>query len=141
MYGVETCVHPEHQSRGVGSRLMNARFDLVRRLNLRGVIAGSLFMDYHKVADQLTPEQYVREVVRGLRYDSNLTKQLHKGFRVLNLIPNYTTDPRTLNWAAAIVWDNPDWQAPKAHGRIIPGRFNAARPAPQARAGHSARGI
>jgi ribosomal protein S18 acetylase RimI-like enzyme len=141
MYGVETCVHPEHQSRGIGSRLMNARFDLVRRLKLRGIIAGSLFMDYHKVADQITPQQYVREVVRGLRYDSNLTKQLHKGFRVLNLIPNYTTDPRTLNWAAAIVWDNPDWHAPKAHGRIIPARFDVPRPAPQVRAGRGARGI
>ncbi len=110
MYGVETFVHPHHQSRGVGSQLMNARFDLARRLNLRGVVAGSLFIGY-AAADDLTPEQYVQEVVEGKRFDPNLSKQLKKGFKVRNLIPNYTEEPRTQDYAAAIVWINPDYRS------------------------------
>lgn len=115
MYGVETCVHPDFQGYGVGSQLMDARFDLLRRLNLRGVVAGSLFVDYHTVAQQMSPERYVQEVVEGKRFDSNLSKQLRKGFRVRNLISNYTDEPRTHDYAAAIIWINPDYCA-----KIIP---------------------
>lgn len=113
MYGVETFVHPQYQSRGVGSQLMNARFDLLRRLNLRGMVAGSLFIGYAEAvaADEVTPEQYVQDVVEGKRFDPNLSKQLKKGFKVRNLIPNYTEEPRTRDYAAAIVWVNPDYRA------------------------------
>ncbi|MCC6804022.1 MAG: GNAT family N-acetyltransferase [Anaerolineae bacterium] len=115
MYGVETFVHPDFQGSGVGSKLMNARFDLIRRLNLRGIVAGSLFVDYEAVAEEMSPEQYVQEVVEGKRFDSNLSKQLGKGFKVRNLIPNYTEEPRTRDYAAAIVWVNPEYRL-----KIIP---------------------
>ena len=110
MYGVETFVHPDYQSRGVGSKLMNARFDLLRRLNLRGLVAGSMIIGYSDAAAELTAEQYVQEVVAGKRFDPNLSKQLRKGFKVKNLIPNYTEDPRTRDWAAAILWLNPEYR-------------------------------
>src|SRR5262245_58315252 len=124
MYGVESCVHPDYQGRGVGSKLMDARFDVLRRFKLRGMVAGSMFMDYHRVAHEMPPERYVREVIDGQRFDTNLTKQLHKGFRVHNLIPNYIEDSRTLNWAAAIVWDNPDYRPDGVlRQRVQPGRY------------------
>ena len=113
MYGVESCVHPEYRGRGVGSLLMEARFDVLRRLNLRGLVAGSIPMDYHKVAASKTIKDYVREVVEGSRFDTNLSKQLRKGFQVHNLIPAYIRDARSLNWAVAIVWDNPAYQPGK----------------------------
>lgn len=128
MYGVETFVHPKYQGRGVGSKLMDARFDLLRRLNLRGLVAGSLFIGYAQVADQLSPEQYVREVVAGKRFDPNLSKQLKKGFKVRNLIPEYAPDPRTHNYAAAIVWLNPEYRP-----RVVPfPARNAPRPSASA---------
>jgi ribosomal protein S18 acetylase RimI-like enzyme len=109
MYGVESCVHPDYRSKGVGSRLMDARFNVLRRLNLRGLIAGAMPMDYHLSAHEVSIEQYVQDVVEGRRYDTNLTKQLHKGFRVHNLIPDYIHDPRTHDWAVAIIWHNKDY--------------------------------
>jgi len=115
MYGVETFVHPEYQSLGVGSKLMDARFNFVRRLNLRGMVAGSLFVGYEQVADQMPQDQYVREVVEGKRFDPNLSKQIKKGFKVKNLIPNYTEDSRTQDYAAAIVWVNPDYSPRVVH--------------------------
>jgi GNAT superfamily N-acetyltransferase len=119
MYGVESCVHPDYRGSGIGGRLMDARFEVLRRLNLRGMIAGSMIMDYHQVADTLSPEDYVREVVAGKRFDTNLSKQLHKGFRALNLIPDYEYDPRSLNWAVAILWENPHYQPEKAPRKAI----------------------
>ncbi|HVU14015.1 MAG TPA: GNAT family N-acetyltransferase [Phototrophicaceae bacterium] len=115
MYGVETFVHPDYQSQGVGSRLMDARFALLRSLNLRGLVAGSLFIGYESAAEQVTPEQYVRDVIDGKRFDPNLSKQIKKGFKVLNLIPKYTEEPRTHDYAAAIAWLNPDYRQ-----RIVP---------------------
>jgi len=114
MYGVESCVHPAYRGRGVGSLLMEARFDVLRRLNLRGLVAGSIPMDYHTVAASMAIEDYVREVVEGKRFDTNLSKQLHKGFQVHNLIPEYIHDARSLDWAVAIVWDNPAYQPGKS---------------------------
>ncbi len=128
MYGVETFVHPDYQSRGVGSQLMNARFDLLRRLNLRGLVAGSLFVGYDAVADQLSPEQYVQEVIDGKRFDPNLSKQLRKGFKVRNLIPHYTEEPRTRDYGAAIVWINAEYRP-----RVIPFASKSA-PRPSASA-------
>ncbi len=111
----------------MGSKLMDARFAVLKQLNLRGMIAGSLFIDYHKVAGQMTPEQYVQDVIDGKRFDTNLTKQLHKGFKVHNLIPNYYDEPRTSNFAAAIVWENPDFDPTRPilrKANIIPARFD-----------------
>lgn len=108
---MDTAVHPEYQGFGIGKRLLQARFDLVRRMNLRGIIAGSVIMDYHRAAAEVTAEQYVSEVIAGTRFDNNLSKQMRMGFTPLNLIPNYVPDWRSLNWGVAIIWRNPDYRA------------------------------
>ncbi|MEL6268557.1 MAG: GNAT family N-acetyltransferase [Chloroflexota bacterium] len=116
MYGVESCVHPDYRGRGVGSKLMDARFDVLRQLNLRGMVAGSAIVDY-ETAPYLTPRQYVREVQAGVRFDTNLSKQLHKGFRVHNIIPDYLPEDGggTLGYGVAIVWFNPEY---REHARL-----------------------
>ncbi|MBZ0294402.1 MAG: GNAT family N-acetyltransferase [Anaerolineae bacterium] len=112
MYGVESAVHPAYRGQGIGSRLMEARFQVVRALNLRGMVAGSAIMDYHTTGGQISAEQYVQEVIGGQRFDTNLSKQLHKGFQVHNLIPDYLEDDDefTMGWGVTIVWHNPDYQ-------------------------------
>jgi GNAT superfamily N-acetyltransferase len=110
MYGVESCVHPAYQGRGVGSKLMDARFNVLRQLNLRGMVAGSAIIDYPQVADQISAEQYVQDVIDGKRFDTNLTKQLHKGFKVAHLLPGYLSVEETGGWGVEIVWENPDYR-------------------------------
>lgn len=117
------------QGKRVGGKLIEARYNLIRRLNLRGIVAGSIIKDYHKVADSVSPEQYVQDVVSGARFDSNLSKQLKKGFVVKNLIPNYHDDPRSCNWGVAIVWENPDYlPSRKIAGRVLPRRLPKQQP-------------
>lgn len=128
---MDTVVHPDYRSQGVGGQLIEARYNLIRRLNLRGLVAGSLIVDYGKVADQISAEQYVREVVAGLRFDSNLSKQLRKGFKVYGLIPNYTIDANSRGWAAQIVWVNPDYR-PARRIQIIPALRRAGSLLPSA---------
>ncbi len=112
MYGVETCVHPGYRGMGVGGKLMEARFEVAKALNLRGMVAGSAVIDYYQSADQVAPEEYVQGVVDGRYFDTNLSKQLRKGFRAVALIPNYLPDPETRGWGVVIVWDNPAYDPP-----------------------------
>ncbi len=102
-------MHPAYRGRGVGGKLIEARYDIVRALNLRGMAAGSLIIDYHKVADHTPVEQYVQDVVDGKRFDTNLSKQIRKGFKVHGLIPNYSIHELSLGWGVEIVWENPDY--------------------------------
>ncbi len=110
MYGVESCVNPACQGLGIGSRLMDARFNLLRQMNLRGMMAGSAIIDYPKVADTVPVEDYVQDVIEGKRFDTNLSKQLHKGFRAAHLIPDYLSVEESGGWGVLIVWDNPDYR-------------------------------
>lgn len=94
---------------GIGRQLTEARFELIRAWNLRGMVAGSAIIDYHKVAHEVSAEDYLRDVVAGRRYDTNLTKQLHMGFQALALIPDYLPgEAWTLGYGVTIVWHNPD---------------------------------
>ncbi len=109
---MESAVHEDYRGKGIGSKLMEARFALAQRLNLRGMVAGSAIMDYHLAAGQISAADYVREVAAGLRFDTNLSKQLHKGFQLHNLIPDFLEDDDefTMGWGVTIVWHNPDYQ-------------------------------
>jgi GNAT superfamily N-acetyltransferase len=113
LYGVESCVHPAYRGQGIGGRLIDVRFDLAQRLNLRGMVAGSALMSYYKVAqDGVSAEDYVRGVVAGRYVDVNLSKQLHKGFTFSGtLLPNYVVDAEAHGWGALIVWHNPTYDA------------------------------
>lgn len=126
-------VHPDYRGQGVGGKLIEARFDVVRALNLRGMVAGSVITDYYRVAGDVDAEQYVRDVVAGVRFDTNLSKQLRKGFKVRGLIPDYTVDESSCGWAAEIIWQNPDYQpAQPAPLRVLPRRYAVALKPPAA---------
>jgi GNAT superfamily N-acetyltransferase len=132
MYGVESCVHPQYQSFGIGGRLMQARFDTAQALNLRGMVAGSAIISYHKVADQVSAEDYLQGVIAGTYFDNNLSKQIRKGFRPVTLIPDYLPDPETRGWGVVIVWDNPTFDSAQPIG-ALPIRTRRYRFTPKAR--------
>lgn len=119
LYGVDCVVLREYRGQGIGGRLIKARQRLASQYNLRGMIAGSLPIDYHRAAAEgVSIEDYVAQVVAGERWDTNLSKQIKKGFRVGNIIPDYMADsPRTLGYAVAILWDNPNYRPPKSPPR------------------------
>lgn len=115
LYGVDCVVLPAYRGQGIGGRLIQARKNLLHKLNLRGMVAGSMPNDYHKAAIAgVTIQDYVNEVVAGKRWDTNLSNQLKKGFRIHNIIPNYVSDyPKTRNYAVAIIWENPEYRVPR----------------------------
>ena len=110
-YGADISVHPDFRRRGVGTLLYRARKDIVRRLGRRGIVAGGLIPGYASFKHAMSPQEYVADVVAGKIYDSTLSFQLGRGFKVRGLLENYIEDAASDNWATLIVWQNPKLNA------------------------------
>ncbi len=108
LYGVDVSVHPDYRGRGISKMLYDARKVLIRRLGLRGMIAGGMMPGYHLHRDRLSAEAYVDEVVAGRLSDPTLTPQLRSGFRVHQVVYGYLEAGELGNQVAMIVWENPD---------------------------------
>jgi len=107
-YGGDISVHPDYRGRGIGRLLYEARKDLVRRYQRRGIVAGGVLPGYAAHKDKLTAPEYVDKVVKGELADPTLSFQLENGFVVRELLENYLEDEASDNWATLIVWENPD---------------------------------
>ena len=113
-YGADISVHPDYRGRGVGKLLYEARKDLVKRSNRRGIVAGGVLPGYAEHKSELTVAEYVEKVVAGELFDPTLSFQLKNGFTVRGLLENYLEDAASDNWATLIVWENPDYDAQAA---------------------------
>jgi ribosomal protein S18 acetylase RimI-like enzyme len=102
LYGVDLLVSPYFRGQGVARALYEARFALQERRGLQHFYAGARISGYGAVKDELTPDEYLRQVVDGEREDPTLSVQLHMGFEPVCLLPRYLPDPETANWAVLI---------------------------------------
>lgn len=112
LYGGDMMVHPDYRGRGIAKQLYAARLALVKRLNLRGQIAGGMFPGYQRYADRYSVDEYVAKVVSGELNDPTLSMQLRMGFRYVLTLHDHLTDPSSGNAAALIVWDNDEYKQP-----------------------------
>lgn len=109
-YGADISVHPDYRGRGIGKMIYQARKELLRRYNRRGIVAGGLIPGYVRFKSRMSVQEYVERVVAGELTDPTLTFQLKQGFVVRGLIENYIEDSASDNWATLIVWENPDYR-------------------------------
>jgi GNAT superfamily N-acetyltransferase len=106
LYLADVYIDPKAWGKGVGQALYGALFDLCRRGAQRRVVAGGRLWGYHEVADVMSPQAYVDEVVRSTRKDRVLTSQLRAGFVVEGLLERYLDDWRSKSFATLLVWSN-----------------------------------
>ncbi len=111
LYGVEMAVRPGFRRRGIGTRLYEARFQLVRSLNLRGWYAVGMLMGYGRYAEQFDVVSYGNKVMTRELIDPTVTMQMNRGFRVDYVVTDYLNEPAAGNAGVLIVWENPDHQA------------------------------
>lgn len=107
-YGTDIAVHPDYRGRGLGKTLYDLRKDVVRRMNLRGIVAGSHIEGFAKHKHAISAEEYVDRVALGELRDNTLSFQLKQGFRALGVLRGYIEEPEIDSCAALIVWDNPE---------------------------------
>ena len=107
LYGAEVMVDPTRRGEGIGSKIYTARKALAKRLKLLRIRAGARLADYAMHADEMSAREYVQKVVSGDLYDTAISFQLRRGFRVLSIVPDYfVRDPRSRGYAAIIEWIN-----------------------------------
>lgn len=112
LYGIEVMVHPDFRRMKIGRRLYEARKELAEKLNLKSIIIGGRIPNYHKYADEMTPREYVKEVVHHNIYDPVLTFQLMNGFALMRINPAYLPDDKASNAHATLMeWNNIDYRA------------------------------
>ncbi len=104
LYGADISVHPEYRGRGISRMLYDARKALIRRLGMRGMVAGGMLPGYAAYRDQMTVEAYVAAVVAGQLADPTLTPQLRNGFTVRGIMYDHIRDDLVPH-AALIVWE------------------------------------
>ncbi len=110
LYGVDFAVDRSYRKRGIGTGLYKARFQMVRRLNLRGFYAGGMLVNYDKYQHDMSLQEYGRKVMCGEIRDSTVSMQLNRGFKPSGVIEHYTGNTVEDN-AMLIIWDNPQYQA------------------------------
>ena len=109
-YGTDIVVNPEYRRRGIGKQLYALRKGVVRSYNRKGIIAGGHIGGYADHKHNMTAAEYVDKVAKRELYDSTLTFQLDNGFEVRGVLADYLEEPAINNWAALIVWENPDYR-------------------------------
>jgi len=127
LYGAEVMVDPARQRTGIGAALYKARRELTQRLGLLRIRAAGRLRGYHRHADRMSAEEYVRNVARGTLKGPTLSFQLREGFRVIQVVPNYLQhDPESHGNAVVIEWLNPALS--DLHGAPAPGIGRDATP-------------
>ena len=114
LYGADIAVHPEYRGRGVATALYKARKKLLRRLNLKRMVAGGRIPGYEAVADKMDPEEYVAKVVAGQLVDPSLNAHLRAGYQVKGVHHGYLDDEQSLNYATFLEYENPQFR-PNRH--------------------------
>ncbi len=107
LYGLDILIDPEYRGFRLGRRMYDARKELCREMNLRGILAGGRIPNYHLYANSLKPVEYIEQVKRKNIYDPILTFQLSNDFQVKRLLKQYLPeDERSAGYATLLEWNN-----------------------------------
>jgi len=113
LYGIEIMVDPDFRGMKLSRRLYDARRQLARDRNLRGIIIGGRIPGYGRYADELAASDYVQKVIDKTLVDPVLTPQLSNGFVLKGIIPGYfPSDTESRGYATYLEWTNLDYVAP-----------------------------
>ena len=107
LYGIEVAVDPAFQGMRIGRRLYEERKALCRRLNLRRIVIGGRLPGYHKLADEMTAQEYVEGVIRRELAEPVLSFQLANGFAIKRVVPGYLPgDEESRGYGVVMEWVN-----------------------------------
>lgn len=107
LYGIDVFIHPKYRGLRLGRRLYDQRKELCEQLNLKGIMFAGRIPNYSKVADQMTPKQYIEKVRMKDLFDPVLAFQLSNDFHVRKVMKNYLEgDSESKDFAVLMEWNN-----------------------------------
>lgn len=104
LYGTEIMVHPGSRRIGIAKRLYGLRKRYVVEQNLKAFVTGGRIPGYDAHAQEMSAREYVARVVAGELQDRVLTPQLRSGLLVVDVLPEYLTDPLSRDNATLLLW-------------------------------------
>lgn len=107
LYIVDISVRPSFRSYGFGKAMMHAMYHVVVEKRLQRLLGGGRMSGYHSVADEMSAEQYLSDVVSGKRKDPVISFLLRCGRTPVGIAENYLEDEESRNYAALMEWKNP----------------------------------
>jgi ribosomal protein S18 acetylase RimI-like enzyme len=107
LYIVDISVRPSFRRLGLGKFLMQSMYDVVIAMRLKRLLGGARMPGYHKVADHMSPEEYLATILTGERQDPIITFLLRCGRVPVRVAPNYLDDEESRNYAVLMEWRNP----------------------------------
>lgn len=111
LYGSDIAVHPDYRGRGVAAKLYTRRKSLLKRYNLRQMVAGGRIPGYAAYASKMTAERYIEKVKRGDLKDMALSAHLKAGYDVRSVHYGYLNDGESMNYATFLHMDNPQFDS------------------------------
>jgi predicted amidohydrolase/ribosomal protein S18 acetylase RimI-like enzyme len=113
LYGSDIAVHPDFRGRGIAGKLYKRRKNLLKKYNLRRMIAGGRIPGYAEYAKKMSPEKYIEKVKKGELKDMALSAHLKAGYDILSVHYGYLSDRESMNYATYLHMDNESFGASK----------------------------
>lgn len=107
LYIVDISVSPAYRKLGLGKWMMQSMYELVVELGLCRLLGGGRMSGYHLVADRLSPDQYLEEIMAGRLKDPVITFLLRCGRTPVAIARHYLEDEESRNNAVLMEWRNP----------------------------------
>lgn len=105
LYGLDVGVHPGYRGKGLARHLYRVRHELAKELGLKGQVTVGMMNGYGAVSNEISGEQYFKELLAGKRTDPTITTQMKVGFEPIALIADYLNDPTCGNYGVLIKID------------------------------------
>ena len=107
LYIVDISVRPSYRKLGLGKWLMLSMYEVVVAKKIERLLGGARMPGYHKVADELTPEDYLTKVLAGDLSDPIVTFLLRCGRVPVRVTHDCLDDEKSGNHAVLMEWRNP----------------------------------
>ncbi|MGF6353328.1 ribosomal protein S18 acetylase RimI-like enzyme [Paenibacillus sp. 4624] len=107
LYIVDLCVRPKYRKWGLAQLMMQAMYHLVIAQGMDRLLGAGRMPGYHRVAEQMTAQQYLDQVAAGERHDPVISFLLRCGRMPVGVATDYLDDEESCHYAALMEWRNP----------------------------------
>lgn len=107
LYIVDISVRPKYRKLGLGKLMMHSMYHVVIQKGLERLLGGGRMPGYRRLANKMTPEEYLQAIIKGDVKDPVITFLLHCGRVPIGLAENYLEDEESCNYAVLMEWKNP----------------------------------
>lgn len=127
LYGADIAVHPDWRGKRIASKLYDARKRILRKHNLRRMVAFGRLPGYGAVASRMKAATYVSRVVSGDLKDPALTAHLRNGYKVISVREGLMEDGQSGGWATLLEYANPTFDPRRRRPRKSKRSWSRAR--------------